>query len=116
MKEIILSSISTEKYKNLSLVYKSEGGSVVTVDGAPAWEVSSPSGTASLRVADDGLSAKIVAGDVSELVTVITKADAQMDEGVREVVLTFIQPVTLPEADATQSGGIDGDTGFKSEL
>jgi hypothetical protein len=112
----ILSSISTERYKNLSLVYKSEGGTVVGVDGPPVWEVGSPSGTATLRVAEDGLSAKIVPGDVSELIEVKTRADARFGEEVVEVTLDFIQPVTLPEADPNQSGGIDGDTGLKSEL
>lgn len=116
MEPIILGSISTEMYKALKLEYKTLGGAIATVDGIPTIEVSSPSGTATFIQDEDGINFKVLAGDVSELVNVKTKGDADLGEGVREIVLEYIIPVTTPEADATKSGATEVGTGLKSEL
>lgn len=65
----------------------SAAGKPARVDGAPTWTVTS--GTGTVAVAADGLSAEIISGDDPGDTTYLVDADADLGEGVVPVADTI---------------------------
>ena len=69
----------------LSIAIADRFGNPAKVDGVPQWAVSDES-VASLEVAEDGMSAMLVPVGPVGIVMVQAKADADMGEGVKEIL------------------------------
>jgi hypothetical protein len=73
----------------VSLAITDRAGNAAVIDGTPTWETSN-SDFADVEPAEDGMSAFIVAGEDADEVAVVTvRADADMGEGVREIIGTL---------------------------
>jgi hypothetical protein len=80
MKELKL----TNKQKaTVTINPKNAVGASVGVDGKPKWEVTS--GTATVVVADNGLSAEVVSGDAPGASTIVVSADVDLGSGVETI-------------------------------
>jgi len=75
-------------------------GKPAQVDGKPAWSIIS--GDSTLEVADDGLSAFLVSSDTLGDTIYQAKADADLGEGVEELILTV--KLTVVSARAANLG------------
>lgn len=71
--------------KTASIVIKDKFGNPAAVDGAPAWAVSDPA-LATLEVATDGMSAKIMPVGVIGSFKLQVSADADLGEGVKTIL------------------------------
>lgn len=69
----------------LFVAFTDAKGNVASVDGAPSWAVSDPS-LATLEVGEDGLSAVVVPVGVLGSFKVQVKADADLGEGLKEII------------------------------
>lgn len=81
----------------LSLVIKDSQGNPAKVDGAPRWAVTDPT-LGRLEVAEDGLSATLLANGPSGAFQVQATVDADLGEGVRELLGTLDVEVLSGEA------------------
>ena len=80
MKELKL----TNKQKaTVTINPKNAVGASVTVDGKPIWEITS--GTATIVVSEDGLSAEVVSSDTPGASTVVVSADIDLGSGVETI-------------------------------
>ena len=78
-------TIKDDESKGLAVVFKSIKGNVAKVDGIPVW-TTSDSAILTVASAPDGMGATITAvGPVGQAQVVVT-ADADLGEGVREVI------------------------------
>lgn len=95
-------SITNEQKVSVTLNITTDAGRPAKVDGAPAWVVLS--GSSSLAVADDGLSAVVTSSDDPGDTSVIVKADADLTpnqpggEGIVEISDTFTVHVVGAQA------------------
>lgn len=55
----------------------------MVIDGKPTWEITG--GTATVVVADNGLSAEVVSGDVPGASTIVVSADVDLGSGVETI-------------------------------
>jgi len=69
----------------LAIAIKDRKGNAAKVDGAPAWAVTDES-LAKLQVAEDGMSATLVPSGTVGTLKVQVKADADLGEGVKEIL------------------------------
>lgn len=75
-------------------------GKPVKVDGVPTWEVQS--GDSQVQPTPDGLSATIVSADAPGITVINVTADADLDEGVRNI--TEVLNVTVVDPQASSLG------------
>jgi hypothetical protein len=87
-KEITMITISADKKRTLSVQAVDAKGRPATLDGIPAWAVS-PEGGVSLFPAADGMSCDVawLAPKDGQVVTV--KGDADLGDGVKEIIGTL---------------------------
>lgn len=88
--------LTDEQQVALSVAYKTAAGNPARVDGVPVWTSSDPS-IVSLIVAEDGLSAQAVSGALGSA-QITVSADADLGEGVREILATLDIEVHAAEA------------------
>jgi|FAXJ01.1.fsa_nt_gi hypothetical protein len=80
MKELKL----TNKQKaTVTINSKNAVGAPVAVDSKPKWEVTS--GTVTVVVSADGLSAEVISGDVPGASTIVVSADVDLGSGVETI-------------------------------
>lgn len=80
MKELKLTS--TQK-ATVTINPKNAIGESVVIDGKPTWEVTS--GTITVVVAEDGLSAEVVSSDTPGASTIVVSADVDLGSGVETI-------------------------------
>lgn len=83
----------------LELVITDRAGNPAAIDGTPSW-ASSDDTAASLRVSADGMTATVIAGEqiTAEAVMVTATIDADIGDGVRQIIGTQQVNVTAGEA------------------
>jgi hypothetical protein len=89
-------TITNEQKVSITLNITTDAGRPAKVDGAPAWVILS--GSSSLAVAEDGLSAVLTSSDDPGDTTGIVKADADVGEGIVEISDTFTVHVAGAQA------------------
>ena len=81
--------LTIDQKARIDVAFTDRAGHPATVDGVPVW-ASSDEGLFSVQPAEDGMSAYVVAGDETGDAGLLTvRADADMGEGMREVVGTL---------------------------
>ncbi len=91
-------TITNEQKVSVRLNPVTATGKPASLDGPASFEISSPSGTASVVPDADGLGASLVSGDVAETAVVSVTADADLGEGVVTISETINLIVTDPLA------------------
>lgn len=76
-------TLTNEQEVDVTLKITTETGKPAPVDGKPTWEVLS--GSSTVTVSEDGLSAVVRSGDDPGDTQIIVKADANLGEGVEEI-------------------------------
>lgn len=76
-------TITNEQKVNVTLTPTTDTGKPAKLDGKPEWEI--VSGTSTLAVADDGLSAYLISSDDPGDTEVLVKADANLGAGPENV-------------------------------
>lgn len=76
-------SITNEQKIKATLSPQTDSGKPAKLDGKPTWEVIS--GSSTVVVAEDGLSADLVSSDDPGDSEILVKADANLGEGVEEI-------------------------------
>lgn len=94
-------AITNEEKILVTLTPVTAAGNPATLDGVPTW-VSDNTDVATVQVADDGLSAYIISGNVGTANVTVT-ADADLDEG-EERELSDVVAVTILGAEAASLG------------
>jgi hypothetical protein len=78
----------------IELKFTDRAGNPAAIDGTPTWETSNED-FASVEPAEDGLSAYVVAGEDADEVAVVTvRADADLGDGVAEIIGTLEVQIT----------------------
>ncbi len=93
-------TITNEEKVLVTLAPTTAAGNPATLDGIPTWVVTS--GDATLEIAEDGLSAFLVSGNVAGISTIELTADADLGEGIVNIVETI--DLTVTEAAASVLG------------
>lgn len=75
--------LTNEQKVNVTVNPVTATGKPAKVDGAPVWIVSD--GNATVKVADDGLSADLISSDDPGTSTIVVSADADLGEGVQTI-------------------------------
>lgn len=88
MEDIKMVILTDTQKVSLSVNPVSAKGNVALLDEAPVWEVSDPA-VLSLLVAEDGLSATVFAVGPVGIAQVVVRGDADLGEGVTEIVGTL---------------------------
>lgn len=89
--------LTTDQLVELAIAYEDASGNPATVDGAPTWSVSDEN-LGTLEVDEDGLGATLITvGSVGSFQVNVT-ADADLGEGVRQLVTTLEVEVVGGEA------------------
>jgi hypothetical protein len=76
-------------------------GNPARVDGVPEWSADPAGGLAKLEPAADGMSAQITAGAETQAVLVSMTVDADLGEGVRQLIGTLECDITAAEEEAS---------------
>jgi hypothetical protein len=94
----MLITITNEQKVTVTLVPTTEAGNPATLDGAPVWTVTE--GDATIEVSEDGLSCVLISGeaDVNSKIEVV--ADADLGEGVVNLVDVIDLAVVSAQASA----------------
>ena len=93
----MLVTITNEQKVLVTLAPQTAAGNPATLDGAPVWTLAS--GDATIEVAEDGLSATLISGEVGNSQFTVT-ADADLGEGVVELADVVDLAVVSAEASA----------------
>lgn len=81
--------LTIDQKARIDVAFTDRAGNPAKVDGTPLW-ASSDEGLFSVEPAEDGMSAYVVSGDETGDAGLLTvRADADMGEGMREVVGTL---------------------------
>ena len=80
---MIEKTLTNEQKIKATLTPVTETGRPAKLDGAPSWTIQD--GNCTISVADDGLSATIIAGDVPGDTMILIEADADLGAGVQKV-------------------------------
>lgn len=89
--------ITVDQQINGSVAFTDRNGNPAVVDGVPAWSSSDPAVLA-VTPADDGMSALVVPVGPLGTAQVSVRADADLGEGVREIIGTADVEVVAGEA------------------
>lgn len=89
-------SITNEQKVKLTIKPVTPAGKPALLDGPPVWTVTG--GESTLVVAEDGLSADLISGDVPGDSTFLIEADADLGEGVVSVADTIVLHVIGAQA------------------
>ncbi len=100
----MLITITNEEKVQVTLAPLTAAGNPATLDGAPVWTV--VSGDATIEVSTDGLSATFISGAPNVNSQITVTADADLGEGVTNLVDTF--DLAVVQASASSLGAIIG--------
>lgn len=101
--------MKVESVADLSAAFKGKlkDGTLVDakVDGKPQWELLNPE-LGLLEVSEDGLSAVFTAGQKAVVGQIQLKADADLGEGVKEIIGTLDVELSPPEAEVVEIAAV----------
>ena len=89
--------LTTSQQVTLGVAYKDKAGNPAVVDGAPAWSISNPE-LAEIIASDDGFSATVRALGGIGSVQVAVAADADLGEGIKQLIATLDIDIVAGEA------------------
>jgi hypothetical protein len=91
-------NLSIDQKVTVELAITDRNGNPATVDGTPEWDAT-PADLVTIEPAADGRSAVITSGDISgDAVLITVRTDADLGDGVRELVGTLEINLTGGEA------------------
>ena len=96
--------ITNEQKIQITLAPKTAAGNPAPVDGKPTWTIQS--GSSTIEVAEDGMSAFLISSDEESQTMVLIEADAKVGDGVESISETI--QLTVKKAQAANFGLVIG--------